>query len=67
MSNFKLCKYTKTCPVFKGEVAINGTPLSIYRNVFCRRGDKGWNNCEQYLEFKVNSLSKNTSFNVKNR
>ncbi len=62
-----ICQYAKKCPVFKGEAAISGTPLTIYKNVFCNRGPKGWNNCEQYLEFKVDTLSKNTSFNVKSK
>ena len=61
------CQYRKECPVFQGKVATNGIPLTLYKNVFCNRGIKGWNNCEQYLKYKVNALSKNTNFIVKSR
>jgi len=54
-----ICPYIKECPVFQGKVATNnGTPLTIYKNVFCNRGLKGWNNCEQYLEYKLKTLQK---------
>jgi len=62
-----ICPYIKECPIFQGKVATNGIPLTLYKNVFCNRGAKGWNNCEQYLEYKSNARSKNTSFNVKRR
>ena len=62
-----ICQYRIECPVFQGKEATNGTPLSLYKNVFCNRGPKGWNNCEQYLDYKVNTLSKKDKFYVKRR
>jgi hypothetical protein len=59
------CQYSKECPVFKGDATTNGIPLALYKNVFCNRGAKGWNNCEQYLEFKVNTVSKKISLMLK--
>lgn len=46
------CKYFKDCPVYQGEVDTNGTPLTIFKNVFCNRGVNGWENCKQYLIYK---------------
>ncbi len=45
-----LCPYTKSCPVYKGSGDTGGVPLVIYRNVFCLRGLKGWNNCKEYTK-----------------
>jgi hypothetical protein len=53
-----LCQYTKTCPIFQGKEETNGTPLTIYKNVFCNRGSRGWNNCEHFLDQKKQVLSK---------
>lgn len=52
------CEYIKTCPVYQGEKEISSTPLAIYKNVFCNRGFRGWNNCEQFLDYKKASGSK---------
>jgi len=60
-----ICQYRKECPVFQGKVATNGTPLAIYKNVFCNRGIKGWSNCEQYLEYNVNARKKIQVFMLK--
>ncbi len=46
-----ICQYTHTCPIYQGTKEIKVSSLSIYKNVFCHRGIKGWNNCEQYLIF----------------
>lgn len=46
------CQYADICPVFKGEEKVSETPLSIYRNVFCNRGVKGWKNCKKYDEYE---------------
>ena len=55
----KRCGFAGKCPVFKGEKASpNGIPLYLYRNVFCNRGPKGWNNCEHYIEYKLDELNK---------
>lgn len=51
-----LCQYRKTCPIYNGEKEINGDSLVIYKNVFCHRGFKGWNNCEQFLDYKKHEL-----------
>lgn len=52
-----LCQYIKTCPVYQGDKETNGTPLTLYKNVFCHRGIKGWNNCSQYIDYKKTSIS----------
>ena len=55
-----ICQYTKTCPVFQGTKEVTVASLDIYKNVFCKRGLKGWNNCEQYIECsKQTSLKEN--------
>jgi hypothetical protein len=53
-----LCKYAKDCPVYLGKIYTSVAPLPIYKNVFCNRGFKGWNNCEQFMEYKMNDLAK---------
>jgi hypothetical protein len=50
-----LCQYIKTCPIYQGKQETNGAPLALYKNVFCNRGYKGWENCEHYLEYNLNS------------
>ena len=47
-----LCQYIKTCPIYQGEDESISTPLSIYKNVFCNRGFRGWDNCKQFKEFE---------------
>ena len=49
----KVCIYTNICSVYNGESDINGTPLHVHRNVFCNRGNRGWNNCRLYTKFKT--------------
>jgi hypothetical protein len=44
------CRFANDCPIFRGELKVNQTPLSIHRNVFCNRGIKGWKNCERFVE-----------------
>lgn len=53
-----LCQFAKTCPVYKGQTSINETPLPVYKNVFCYRGIKGWNNCDQFIEFNKQKIDK---------
>lgn len=54
----KLCKYAGKCPVYKKEVTIKDKPIYIIRNVFCNRGQKGWQNCARYLSYESgNELS----------
>lgn len=45
------CKYVKTCSVYLGEEKVNETPLDVYKNVFCNRGFKGWNNCKHFIKY----------------
>ncbi len=47
-----ICQYTKTCPIYQGTQEIKISNLTIHKNVFCKRGFKGWNNCEQYSVFR---------------
>lgn len=58
-----LCQYIKTCPIYQGMEDLNGTPLVIYKNVFCNRGYKGWNNCERYLKLKNEPLETKSTIN----
>jgi hypothetical protein len=51
-----LCQYAKTCPVYQGEEETKGVTLTIYKNVFCNRGFKGWNNCKHFLDQKKQVL-----------
>lgn len=54
-----ICKYIKDCPIYQEKVATDKIPLVLYKNVFCKRGVKGWNNCEHFLEYeKQESLKK---------
>ena len=46
------CKYTNSCPLYKGLEKSGDTPLHILRNVFCNRGIKGWKNCSKYHLFE---------------
>lgn len=57
-----LCPYIKTCPVYQGKKETNGIPLELYKNVFCNRGIKGWENCKYYLENQLN-----TNMNVRKK
>ena len=50
------CQYTKSCPVYQGKKEISTASLTIHKNVFCIRGSRGWNNCEQFLENKKHEL-----------
>lgn len=43
------CKYAEECPVYQNEIKTLGKPIYLIRNVFCNRGQKGWNNCKRYL------------------
>ena len=49
------CQYTETCAVYQGKEETGSAPLPIYKNVFCNRGIKGWNNCNKYLEYQLNT------------
>lgn len=50
MSLGNRCQFAGDCEIYKGNIKISETPLSIFRNVFCNRGMKGWKNCEKYNE-----------------
>lgn len=50
-----LCPYTKSCSIYQGKGDTGGVPLTIYRNVFCHRGIKGWSNCKDYNNNQKNS------------
>ncbi|GEM_PF-758159 len=45
------CRFADKCPVFNGEEVLSDIPLQLYRNVFCYRGLKGWNNCKKFIDF----------------
>lgn len=43
------CRFADECTLYQGEEEIK-IELSIFRNVFCNRGLKGWKNCDRYNE-----------------
>ena len=50
----KRCPYARECEIFQDKEENNkGLSLTIYRNVFCNRGEKGWKNCEAYQNFET--------------
>jgi len=49
------CKYAGECPIFQGIEVPHNMDLTIWRNVFCYRGMKGWVNCTRFR-----SLEKDT-------
>ena len=53
-----ICQYIKTCPIYQGKKEVSTTPLSIYKNVFCNRGLRGWNNCKQFMDYEKISIRK---------
>jgi hypothetical protein len=48
----KRCRYTDTCPLFRGIGIPENMTRPIWRNVFCYRGIKGWANCSQFIAFE---------------
>ena len=56
------CKFAGECEIFQGKIKINETPLTVFRNVFCNRGMKGWKNCEKYNELSSLGLKKNYEY-----
>jgi hypothetical protein len=58
------CEFAPDCPLFQGEEETK-IELSLFRNVFCNRGYKGWKNCSRYVELteKKKSEDKNDQYN----
>lgn len=52
------CQHTKICPIYQGTKEVKTLDLNIYKNVFCNRGLKGWNNCEQYTAYNTEASEK---------
>lgn len=50
-----ICPHTKNCEIYQGQKTIENPPLLIYKNVFCHRGAKGWNNCKYYIKAITNN------------
>ena len=44
----KRCRYADDCDLFKGNGIPQHMTLSLWRNVFCNRGIKGWSNCDTF-------------------
>jgi hypothetical protein len=42
------CTYAGNCPIFHGIGLPRNMNLTIWRNVFCYRGMKGWSNCPRF-------------------
>lgn len=51
------CHYAEKCSLYQGENLPRNMDRTIWRNVFCYRGIKGWNNCEQYHIFEKEARS----------
>ena len=58
------CIFANECSVYQGQKIIRDIPVTIYRNVFCYNGEKGWKNCEIYrnacflIETDINDIKK---------
>ena len=52
MANRK-CKYSSSCPVFKGTLKEKDKASFMYRNVFCNRGNNGWNACKRFHVYEL--------------
>ncbi len=52
MTRLKKCIYAKTCEIYQNHTSVTDQKLVIHKNVFCHRGEKGWENCKEYLTFK---------------
>jgi len=44
----KICKYAADCPVFNETLSVMISPNLVIKNVFCKRGEKGWYNCKRF-------------------
>lgn len=49
----KMCKYTSQCPQYNGEGIPENMSVTLWRNVFCYRGQKGWAGCAKFMEFSL--------------
>jgi hypothetical protein len=54
----KRCRYATTCPLYQGDGIPENMTRTLWRNVFCYRGIKGWSNCEKYQEFEKENTSR---------
>ncbi len=52
MSSKNICKHKDVCPIFQGKTDVKEKQLTVYKNVFCNRGYRGWRNCNQFLIFE---------------
>jgi len=48
----KKCRYSSKCPVYQGIEEPRNMDLTIWRNVFCYRGMKGWSNCHRFHAYE---------------
>jgi hypothetical protein len=48
----KRCKYADSCSLYQGKGLPENMTRTLWRNVFCYRGTKGWSNCDKYHEFE---------------
>ncbi len=52
MANKNICIHKNECPIYQGNTISDNGKLTIYKNVFCNRGYRGWRNCKEYLIFE---------------
>ncbi len=53
----KRCRYADSCQLYQGNGIPENMTRSLWRNVFCNRGVKGWSNCKQYISFEKEIVS----------
>ncbi|MCW3786468.1 hypothetical protein [Plebeiibacterium sediminum] len=63
MANKNICKHKDVCQVYQGRTIENKRMLTVYKNVFCIRGYRGWQNCKEYLMFENIGPSSNINNN----
>jgi hypothetical protein len=51
------CKYYRICSLYKGEGLPDDIQKTVWRNVFCNRGMKGWSNCKQFTDFELKQIT----------
>ncbi len=63
MSNKNICKHKNDCPIYNGKTISDAKKVTIYKNVFCNRGFRGWKNCKQYLVYENQGYASNENDN----
>jgi len=54
----KQCPFTGSCELYQGSGLPENSNLTVWRNVFCSAGIRGWKKCKQYQQFEKDRRSK---------